>query len=211
MHGEAYQARLTRYTRVRNHGAPSMPAGVIQTLFEESESDALLFFDACNAANNAITKTPPASSGITELIASSGFRNRSCGQFCVALFDILNEQDEFPLSVSELFGKVLGRLRSPRDLDSSQATPVHCTLTSDKSGRQIMLRQLAPADTPEVSPAGEEQDKVHAAVVISLGLSDSTLATDPEGWKEVLKKWLLAAPPEVKSLLGTQVVWNTVS
>jgi hypothetical protein len=119
-----------------------MPSSGVQTLLEESRSDAILLYDSCRCADTAITKSTL--HGITELIAACGFQTTAPGvgttSFTHALTYVLrlSTMAGSRFSVSELFARVLAQLRNARGR-TNQTTPVHATLTCEDSGRKIML------------------------------------------------------------------------
>lgn len=124
-----------------------MPAGSIQTILGQSRSDALLIYDACQSADTATTKMTP--HGITELITSCGFESTAPAvgktSFTHTLTTVLASASvtNAPLSVAELYGQCLSRLRNAKNR-TDQTTPFHCTLTSEKAGRRIILQPLHP-------------------------------------------------------------------
>lgn len=67
----------TRLTGRRDAHTPGMSSGGIQRLFKESESDCLLFYDACSSAYTAIAKTN--SQGLTDLTTACGFHDTTPG------------------------------------------------------------------------------------------------------------------------------------
>ncbi|XMA08368.1 hypothetical protein WAI453_001159 [Rhynchosporium graminicola] len=52
------------WTETRKAGSPSTPLGTTQALFEQSTSDTMLIYDACNSADTAMS-FPPSDAGIT--------------------------------------------------------------------------------------------------------------------------------------------------
>jgi len=164
-----------------------MPSGGIQTLLEETRSDAILFHDCCHSADTARTKFTP--QGITELVAACGFQTTAPGvgptSFTHALTNALTEyrQAARQFSVSDLYTTVLANLRGvPGRTD--QTTPAHCSLTSEQTGRHIML---APANAPDAQLVfSEERD------VVTLSFEVDHASFDFESWRD----WTLTAPPD---------------
>ena len=96
-------------------------------------------------------------------------------------------------SVSELYSQILSKLRNTPGR-TMEVTPVHCTLTSEKIGRHIMLGlpcsmyQLAAATAPDPTT-------VQNVITVSFGLNDP--APDMQSWRN----WILKAPAETGQLL----------
>ncbi|TVY71327.1 hypothetical protein LSUE1_G005951 [Lachnellula suecica] len=106
-----------------------MSSGFVQELLEETHSDALLLHDACRSADTAVSNLPEKSKkSITELIAACGFQTTAPGvgenSFTHALTEILPfmSKTRKPFSVSELFSRVVSRLRDSPDR-ADKATP----------------------------------------------------------------------------------------
>lgn len=164
-------------------------------MLEDSHSDVVLLHDACSSADTAVTKISPFC-GVTELIAACGFESTAPGpcttSFAAGLIDCLVEKfiSGAAFSVSELFSKLLARLRTNRIQDVT-ATPVHSTLTSDKSGRRILLEPL-PHVGAHPAPMAIE-DPMPLLLNICLALSRPP---DDHTWKE----WILNAPVEAISV-----------
>jgi hypothetical protein len=176
--------------------SPSMPTGFVQTLLEESRSDALLLYDSCCSADTAMTKTSV--HGITELIAACGFESSTYTgptSFTNALSEYLRTAyfAGRQFSVSELYSQILSKLRNAPGR-TMEVTPVHCTLKSEKIGRHIMLGppcsmyQLAAATAPDPTT-------VQNVIIVSFGLNDP--APDMQSWRN----WILKAPAEAGQLL----------
>jgi hypothetical protein len=72
----AWKYRLTS-NRIKPSGSPTMPTGGIQTLLEESRSDAILIYDSCCSADTAMIESTL--NGITELMAACWFQTTAPG------------------------------------------------------------------------------------------------------------------------------------
>jgi hypothetical protein len=167
-----------------------MPSSSIQILFEEAESDCLLFHDACFSADTAMTLGSTEGS-VTELIAACGFETTTPGvghnSFSYALIRELSSAAEKSISVSELYNRILSRLRNTPDRQQN-ATPIHCTLTSDGDRRSIMLK---PLPLPWISSASEdlEESDQDGTLIYNLGF------LVPNGMHSTeLYQWLMKAP-----------------
>lgn len=72
----AWKYRLTS-NRTKPSGSPTMPTGCIQTLLEESRSDAILIYDSCCSADTAMIESTL--NGITELMTACRFQTTAPG------------------------------------------------------------------------------------------------------------------------------------
>ncbi|KAF7860858.1 hypothetical protein EAF04_008376 [Stromatinia cepivora] len=175
--------------------SPCMPSSGIQTLLEESESDAILFYDTCHSADTAMTLSPSAGS-VTELIAACGFQTTAPGvgnnSFTSALIrELSSAAPQEALSVSELYNRVLARLRNTRNREKN-TTPIHCTLISDGDRTSIMLEPLSPSlatTSHQASEKSDDEDIVHHIGLVQKK-SDRLHAKG-------LLKWLLKAPSSI--------------
>jgi hypothetical protein len=187
-----------------------IPVGGIQTILEESHSDALLVYDACHSANTAWTK-PSLHGGITELITTCGFESKALGvgkaSFTNTFTDVLfyaSLQQE-PLSVSELYGQCLSRLRNAGNR-TDQTTPLHCTLTSENTGRHIILQPLARLNKLQggntvveaASIPSENPLLIHTVFFGIRGDFDETSL-------RTLREWILKVPPEFSEFLLNRI------
>lgn len=181
-------------TKYRRRQGPRMPCNGIQTLLEDSESDALLLYDTCHSANIAISLNPPAGS-VTELVAACGFETvtrMGDNSFMSALTQELSSAaTQGAVSVSRLYNRVLARLRNTRN-HKTNATPVRCTLVSDDDRTSIMLEPLLPplvTVSHQYSECSNEVNAVYNIVIVKRGLE--------MGDTSVFLKWLLRAPSNV--------------
>ncbi|TGO41180.1 hypothetical protein BHYA_0025g00300 [Botrytis hyacinthi] len=176
------------------HGGPRMPSNGIQTLLEESKSDALLFYDTCHSANTAISLNPPAGS-VTELIAACGFetftRTGNNSFTSVLTRELSSAATQGAVSVSGLYNRVLARLRNHRDRKTN-ATPVRCTLVSDDDRTSIILEPLLPLPVIASHQSSEFLDGGNA--VYNIGIVKRGLKMCDTS---VFLKWLLRAPSDV--------------
>ncbi|KAF7886520.1 uncharacterized protein EAF01_011198 [Botrytis porri] len=175
-------------------GGPGMVSSGIQTLLEESKSDALLLYDTCHSENTAISLSPSAGS-VTELIAACGFEatTRSGNNSFTAVFtrELSSAATQGAVSVSRLYNRVLARLRNNRDRKTN-ATPVRCTLVSDDDRTSIILEPLLPPPVTTSHQSSELSDGVNA--VYNIGIVKRGLKMgDTSGFLE----WLLRAPSNV--------------
>jgi hypothetical protein len=106
----------------------------IQTIIEESCSDAILFYDACQSAETAVTTASSDLQGVTELISACGFQTTAPGpssdSFSFTLTTQLREIASLGRAVplSEVYSRILAGLRNAPDR-SRKTTPVHASLT----------------------------------------------------------------------------------
>ena len=160
-------------------------------MLEDSHSDVVLLHDACSSADTAVTKISPFC-GVTELIAACGFESIAPAPCTTSLTAVIIEclLQNYTLgatcSVSELFSKLLARLRSNR-IEGVTATPVHSTLTSDRSGRRILLEPLPHPDAQPTPVAVEYPIPVLTSISLTLSRRPNART-----WKE----WILNAPVE---------------
>ncbi|TGO60848.1 hypothetical protein BCON_0032g00430 [Botryotinia convoluta] len=175
-------------------GGPRMPSNSIQTLLEESKSDALLLYDTCHSASTAISLNPPAGS-VTELIAACGFETitRTGNNSFTSAFirELSSAATQGAVSVSELYNRVLTRQRNSPNRKRN-ATPVRCTLVSDGDRISIMLEPLLPPPVTASHQSSELSDGVNA--VYNIGIVKRVLKM---GDTSVFLKWLLRAPSNV--------------
>ncbi|KAF5867726.1 putative tyrosine-protein phosphatase non-receptor type 6 protein [Botrytis fragariae] len=175
-------------------GGPRMPSSGIQTLLEESKSDALLLYDTCHSANTAISLNHSAGS-VTELIAACGFETTTRSgdnSFTSALIqELYPAATQGAVSVSELYNRVLTRQRNSPNRKKN-ATPVRCTLASDGYRTSIMLEPLLPALVTASHQSSELSDG--ANTVYNIGIVKRGLRM---GDTSVFLKWLLRAPSDV--------------
>jgi hypothetical protein len=129
---------------MEDRDSPSMPSSLIQTLLEDTLSNAILIHDACGSADTAVTRSLKNNKSVTELIAACGFEaatpSPSPNSFARALIDTLRllSKGRKPFSVSGLFNQVVARLRNDPSR-SKRITPVHCILTSEESRRLLII------------------------------------------------------------------------
>ncbi|KAF7911985.1 uncharacterized protein EAE98_011742 [Botrytis deweyae] len=172
-------------------GGPRMTSNRIQTLLEESNSDALLLYGTCYSANTAVSLNPPAGS-VTELIAACGFETTTNSSFTSAIIrELSSAATQGAVSVSELYNRVLARLRNNPDRETN-ATPVRCTLVSDNDRTSIILEPLLPPPVIASHQSSELLDDVNA--VYNIGIVKRGLKM---GDTSVFLKWLLRAPSDV--------------
>lgn len=181
--------------RTSKRGSASTPSVGVQGLFEGNRSDALLLYDACSSANGAVTREFRSGGSVTELISACGVHDTAPGvgdnSFTSALIKTLRE-DSSPMFVSQLYQRILARLTYTPDRKDKRI-PVHCTLTSEKGGRQIVLAPFAPAKLPVLRSADPGPcDRFMIALKVSEKVHDRG-ELDNEEWKE----WLLMAPASV--------------
>ncbi|ESZ89767.1 hypothetical protein SBOR_9850 [Sclerotinia borealis F-4128] len=181
----------------REHGGPCMPSSGIQTLLEESRSDAILFYDACYFADTAMTLSPSAGS-VTELIASCGFQTTApAGDnsfTCALIRELSLAATQEAISVSELYNRILARLRNSRNRQNN-TTPVHCTLISDGDRTSIMLEDLPlPLAAASYQSSADENDRT---VVYHIGLVGERQAKNSSS---IILKWLLRAPSYITDI-----------
>ncbi|KAJ8061374.1 hypothetical protein OCU04_010430 [Sclerotinia nivalis] len=161
--------------------SPCMPSSSIQTLLEESESDAILFYDTCHSADTAMTLSPSAGS-VAELIAACGFQTTAPGvgnnSFTSALIrELSSAASQEALSVSELYNRVLARLRNTRNRERN-TTPIHCTLISDGDRTSIILEPLSPplaTRSYQASGNSDDENIVHHIGLVQKNPIDFTL------------------------------------
>ena len=154
-----------------------------------------MLHDACSSADTAVTRLNPFH-GVTELIAACGFESTAPGpgpnSFTAALTTCLLNfyASEIPFSVSELFSKVLARLRNT-GIRNNTATPVHSTLNSDKSGRRILLEPLRQTGSQPAAPTVECSSPMWMNIFFSFSGPPNFQA-----WKD----WILNAPVDAVSV-----------
>jgi hypothetical protein len=186
-----------------------MPVGGIQTILEESCSDALLVYDSCHSADTAWTKTS-LHRGITELIIACGFESKAPGvgktSFMHTFTDVLfyaSLQQE-PLSISELYGWCLSRLRNARNR-IDQTTPFHCTLNSENSGRCIILQPLERLNTQGGNTVRDVASISIANPYLILTVSFGISGEFNEISHHSLREWIWKARPGLTELLLNRV------
>jgi hypothetical protein len=146
-----------------------------------------MLHDACNSADTTVTRLSPFG-GVTKAHCGlwlRGYRPWSGpNSFTAALTRCLLDlySTNAPFSVSDLFGKVVARLRNNGSRDHT-STPLHCTLTTEQSSRRIMLHPLSVSPQPAVSVVNRENQ-----IVLSLPLRAENKG-DAQEWKE----WILNA------------------
>ena len=133
-----------RYHSNIHRDSPRMPVNSIQAMFETSNADVLLIYDACyvfQIRSTAPTVSPP---GVTELVAACGFDRSAPGpgvhSFTCAFTQMLRFGSDLklPFSVADLVSGVTAVLRNSRSWRSKR-NPLHTTLVPVQSRRQIML------------------------------------------------------------------------
>jgi hypothetical protein len=105
----------------------------------------------------------------------------------------------FPLSVSELFSQILALARNGEER-KDKSTPIHCTLTSEQSGRRIILQPLR-------QPVPEMPATINGIMIVNIAMSDGT-NFDSENWGKDWKEWIRSVPRAAESLLDVQVLKN---
>jgi hypothetical protein len=168
----------------------------IQTMFEQTASDALLFYAACNSAETAVTTPYQKQRGITELISACGFQTTTPGvckdSFSYTLTNVLrslSKTGEF--SISELFSQVLAKLRTPSQ--GGRTNPVHTSLTFEPNRRHIMLQPLSHDSAARTldSPSSNSWSPPFP-IYFNIAGDDP----DPEAWRE----WILKAPSDASAI-----------
>lgn len=183
---------LTFHHSTGDYDGLSIPSGGIQAFFEQSGSDALLIYNACHSAETAISIDSRFLRRITELIAACGFQTAAPGVGDHSLTHTLTKElrhlrnGDRPFSVSELFSRVLTRLKHTPSRED-RTTPVHTTLTWEASGRCIMLEPLIRIPSPRKYPP----DTMPLALFL-----------DTQGELDTAKyeKWISNAPPSVSNV-----------
>ncbi|KAH9223920.1 hypothetical protein DL95DRAFT_400473 [Leptodontidium sp. 2 PMI_412] len=154
-----WRSDKTTSSRTRASGSAIIPSGIIQTLFEQSKSDALLLYDACHSADTATSMASPGT-GVTELISVAGFHEPAPGvgkwSFSHTLTEVFHSGSKHgkPFAVSMFYSAILATLRPTRN-QTLMTTPVHTILVPDESShpRQcIMLEPLSKVSTNSESP-----------------------------------------------------------
>ncbi|KAL5327158.1 hypothetical protein ACEPPN_004850 [Leptodophora sp. 'Broadleaf-Isolate-01'] len=191
-------------------------SGPVQEMLEQSVSDVLIIYDACQSADSARSEVVPG--GVKELIAAcclslltSGVED---GSFTTYLTRILREEHALglPLSISTLVSKVLSRkktewqriaagLNSPDQATGAavrfHTAPVYCKLSTKSSDRGIILHPIQTSNMftrsakaiCTKSPSNE----------ISISFRTSALDTDSmKEWEE----WIRTAPPSAAEFLN---------
>jgi hypothetical protein len=183
---------LTFHHSTSDYDGLSIPSGGIQAFFEQSGSDALLIYDACHSAETAISRDSRSPQSITELIAACGFQTTAPGVGDHSLTHTLTKElrhlrtGDRPFSVSELFSRVLTRLKHTPSREE-RTTTVHTTLTWEASGRCIMLEPLIHIPSPREYPP----DTMPLALFLD---------TQGELDTEEYEKWISNAPSSVSNV-----------
>ncbi|KAN0114646.1 hypothetical protein V8E51_004190 [Hyaloscypha variabilis] len=135
--------------------------------------------------------------GITELIAACGFESStytgptsSTNALSECLRTAYFAGRQF--SVSELYSQILPKPRNTPGR-TTEVTPAHRTLTSEKIGRHIMLGP--PCSMHQLVAAAPDPLAVQNVITVSFGLNDP--APDMQSWRN----WILKAPAETGQLL----------
>ena len=178
----------------KEYGGQSMSSLGIQTMFEQTASDVLLLYDACNSAETAVTTRYHKQRGVTELISACGFQTTTPGVYkysfsytLAKVLSTLSETGEF--SVSELFSRVLAKLRSSNS--GVRTNPIHTTLTWEPNRRQIMLQPLSQ-DLAARTRLDSATPNYGLPCLFLLYFNVSGDDPDPEVWRE----WILKAPSD---------------
>lgn len=173
-------------------GSPSMASHGIQTILEESQSDAILFYDACESAETAVTTASNDPQGVTELISACGFQTTAPGpssdSFAFTLTAELRHVASISRAVplSEVYSRILAGLRNAPNR-GEKTTPVHTSLTWSQDGRSIMLEPL------KNSLMDEALEIPLGAPTYALYLQMKDGVTNVDAWRELVLK----APPQV--------------
>lgn len=150
------------------------------------------------AADTAMTKS--SNHEVTALIAACGFRTTAPGvenaSFTHALVNVLTTalKESRRLPISELYSDVQSKLRNT-PARKRQTTPVHCSLTSGKTGRRIIIESLK---RDKSKPQLQFADKHTKVVTVSLRMDEDV---DVGSWAE----WILNAPSQAIDVLLTRV------
>jgi hypothetical protein len=180
----------------KEYGGQSMSSLGIQTMFEQTASDVLLLYDACNSAETAVTTRYHKQRGVTELISACGFQTTTPGVYkysfsytLAKVLSTLSETGEF--SVSELFSRVLAKLRSSNS--GVRTNPIHTTLTWEPNRRQIMLQPLSYDSAPHrLDSASSNSWSPPFSLYFNIDGDDP----EPEAWRE----WILKAPSDASEI-----------
>lgn len=166
-----------------------MPASGIQSLFEEAPSDAVLFYDACETSDVATTHRSSHAGGRTELISASGFDvsafsgDYSMSNAVIAEMQGRGHHNSTPLSVSDLYNRVLARIRHA-SCDGPRSNPIHTVLTGDHLPRIMIaslpepLRHSNPAVILPPVPFSTTANSEHFALYFTVEGS----SPNPEAW-----------------------------
>ncbi|KAF4634491.1 hypothetical protein G7Y89_g3616 [Cudoniella acicularis] len=150
-HGSIDEARINASVGGNKSVVQRFPPALSNLFSKKRLSAVALSHDACSSADTAYTKPSyhySPNKSITELVAACRFDNTALGvgqnSLTAAPIEVLRDlfKKEIVFSISVLHNKVLAKLRNTRPR-SKKATPVHNTLTSEKSGRRIVLEKLS--------------------------------------------------------------------
>jgi len=150
----------------RREGPVRLPSITVQSILSECDSDVLLLYDCCHAIP---TTTGVTGRGVKEFLAACGFEGIApeVGQdsFTHALIQELGKASYSSISIGELYGRLIDRLRTwkpcisknefgqmrfnssgkPLYERSKRKTPIHCALSSEPKRRSIILSPLPVA------------------------------------------------------------------
>jgi hypothetical protein len=151
---------------MRRRDPARLPSISVQSILAECDSDVLLLYDCCHAI---LTTTGITGRGVKEFLAACGFESIApeVGQdsFTHALIQELGKASYSSVSVGELYGRLIDRLRTWKPcitknelgqmrLNSEgkplyerprRKTPIHCALTNEPKRRSIILSPLPVA------------------------------------------------------------------
>lgn len=196
------QRHETYWTANRSRNSPTLPASGVQSLFEGTWCDALLLYDSCHSATEAITNTA-SSSGVTELVAACGFESKAAEvdehSFSNALAQALVVSSQGPpFSVAELHSRTLLQLKNwtPAPMRDDQGrflhdedgrplldpqrrrTPVHVNLTHEGRRRHILLAPFPKrAHDGEILSNPLPRPVLTEALAVALGSKDSSTSS----------------------------------
>jgi hypothetical protein len=174
------------------HGGPTLPAGGIQAILEES--DALLLYDACSSAETAVTRqSPKERQSMTELISACGFQTTAPGvgkdSFTRTLMEELRLSAQGdPLSIVELFARILERPRNTPQW-GNRTNPIYVPLTLGQDRRHILLESRLSEFRDRSTEWYPNLPDGHWVTTIALTTKSFPLS---DMWKD----WIAKAPVE---------------
>jgi hypothetical protein len=150
----------------RTQDPARLPSITVQSILSECDSDVLLLYDCCHAIP---TTTGITGRGVKEFLAACGFEGIAPevgrDSFTHALIQELGKASYSSVSIGELYGRLIDRLRTwkpcisknefgqmrfnsygkPLYERSKRKTPIHCALSNEPKPRSIILSPLPVA------------------------------------------------------------------
>lgn len=176
-------------------------------MLENSQSDALLIYDCCSAAERVLAGHYTANRGITDVIAACGSEDTtlfaSKESFSHHLVEVLRsearafreDKERRRVTVWQIHKQILERMKNTRN-QAQESTLIHIELIPGMNGRKIMLE---PLERSKEARVGNERRllKDRAALVLYFYL---VVAGQALIYCRTLLKSLLKSPEEKRNI-----------